>query len=74
VFLAFAPLGHGMKTGAARRSSDYGCRRATGKNAGTGAAGLGGAARHGSAYHAQAEARAANLPNPTVRNLELAAN
>ena len=53
VFLAFAPLGHGMRPGPARRSSHFGNRRTSWKDAGTGAAGLGSAAWHGFAHHTQ---------------------
>ena len=53
VFLAFAPCRSRDEAGAPRRSSHFGYRRASRKDAGTGAAGLGGAARHGFAYHAQ---------------------
>ena len=45
--------GNVLEAGAARRSSRWGNRRASWKDASTGAAGLGGAARHGFAYHAQ---------------------
>jgi alcohol dehydrogenase (NADP+) len=45
--------GNVLEAGAARRSSRWVNRRASWKDASTGAAGLGGAARHGFAYHAQ---------------------
>ena len=45
--------GNVLEARAARRSSRWGNRRASWKDASTGAAGLGGAARHGFAYHAQ---------------------
>ncbi len=41
------------EAGVARRSSRFRCRRASWKDAGTGAPGLGSPARHGRAYHAQ---------------------
>ncbi len=53
VFLAFAPLGHGMRPGPLEDPVISASRRASWKDAGTGAAGLGGAARHGFANHAQ---------------------
>ena len=49
----FCAIGSWNEAGAARRSSDYGNRRTSWKDAGTGAAGLGGTARHGFADHAQ---------------------
>ncbi len=49
----FCAIGSRNEAGAARRSSHFGNRRASWKDASTGAAGLGGAARHGFAYHAQ---------------------
>ncbi|MGC2212029.1 MAG: aldo/keto reductase [Silvibacterium sp.] len=52
VFLAFAPLGHGMRPGLLEDPGHFGNRRTSWKDAGTGAAGMGGAARHGPAYHA----------------------
>ena len=52
VFLAFAPLGHGMRPGLLEDPVISANRRARWKDAGTGAAGMGGAARDGSAYHA----------------------
>ena len=53
VFLAFAPLGHGIKAGAARRSSHFGNCRTSWQGTGTGAVGLGGATWHRFAYHSQ---------------------
>ena len=49
----FCAIGSRNEAGAARRSSHFGNRRTSWKDAGTGAAGVGGAARHGFAYHAQ---------------------
>ena len=49
----FCAIGSRNKAGAARRSSHFGNRRTSWKDAGTGAVGLGGAAWHGFAYHAQ---------------------
>jgi aldehyde reductase len=49
----FRAIGSRNKTGAARRSSHFGNRRTSWKDAGPGAAGMGGAARHGLAYHTQ---------------------
>jgi alcohol dehydrogenase (NADP+) len=51
VFLAFAPLGHGMKPGLLEDPVITSNRRTSRNDAGAGAAGLGGAARHGFAYH-----------------------
>ena len=53
VFLAFAPLGHGIRPGPLEDPVILAYCRASWKDAGTGAAGLGGAARHGCAYHAR---------------------
>ena len=52
VFLAFAPLGHGMKPGLLEDPVISADRRTSWKDPGTGAAGMGGAARHGCTYHA----------------------
>jgi len=49
----FCAIGSRHEARAARRSSDFGHRRAGWKDAGTGAAGMGGAAGHGFAYHTQ---------------------
>ena len=49
----FRAIGSWNAPGAARRSSHFGDRRTSWKDAGTGAAGMGGAARHGCAYHTQ---------------------
>jgi len=51
VFLAFAPLGHGMKPGLLEDPVITSNRRTSRNDAGAGADGLGGAARHGFAYH-----------------------
>ena len=53
VFLAFAPLGHGMKPGLLEDPVISAIATRVWKNTGTGTAGLGGAARHGCAHHAQ---------------------
>ena len=52
VFLAFAPLGHGMKPGLLEDPVISAIAARVKKNAGTGPAGLGGAARYCFAYHA----------------------
>jgi hypothetical protein len=69
--LGFCAIGSRDEAGIARRSSDFGDRRASGKDAGTGAAGLGGAARHGFADHAEdcgsREREFRHLPSSTRR-------
>ena len=49
----FCAIGSRNEAGAARRSSHFGNRRTSWKDAGTGAAGMGGATWHGFAYHAK---------------------
>ena len=53
MFLAFAPLGHGMRPGPLEGSGHYGNRLAGWKDSGAGPAGMGGATRHGFPDHAQ---------------------